>query len=300
MSDRWTVQIVPPRGGRTKSVRVGGRTLVTLLAALVALAGSVAVWALVFADTAVDAGRLASLREENRQLSSRVQTMERRSDRLAGALDQLAVKEERFRLVAGLPLIDPEVREVGIGGPPAVDQASFGGRIGQELDRLMRRADLLSTSLSEATDSMRVSREVFLSRPSIRPVASRDAWISSGFSRSRLHPVLHDSRPHTGIDITARGGAPILAAAQGRVTHIGETPGYGKMVEIDHGYGYKTRYAHASDILVARGERVQRGDVIGKVGETGLTTGPNLHYEVLVNGRAVDPRPFLLDERLFQ
>lgn len=300
MSDRWTVQIVPPGGGRTKSVRLGGRTLVTVLASLVALAGSVAVWALVFADTAVDAARLASLQEENRQLSSRVQTMERRSDRLAGALDELAVKEERFRLVAGLPLIDPEVREVGIGGPSAVLEGGDAGRVGQELDRLMRRADLLSTSLSEATDSMRVSREVFLSRPSIRPVASRDAWISSGFSRSRLHPILHDSRPHTGIDITARGGAPILASGRGTVTHVGETSGYGKMVEIDHGYGYKTRYAHASDILVRRGDRVQRGDVIGKVGETGLTTGPNLHYEVLVNGRAVDPRPFLLDERLFQ
>ena len=203
--------------------------------------------------------------------------------------------------MAGLPLIDPEVREVGIGGPPAaLEEDGDAGRVGRELDRLLRRADLLSTSLAEATDSMRVSREIFLSRPSIRPVATRDAWISSGFSRSRLHPVLHDSRPHTGIDITARGGAPIMASAQGTVTYTGQTSGYGKMVEIDHGYGYKTRYAHASDILVRRGEKVQRGDVIGKVGETGLTTGPNLHYEILVNGRAVDPRPYLLDERLFQ
>lgn len=296
MSDRWTIQIMPPDGGGTRTVRLGGRTLLVVLSCLVLLAGTIAVWSLVFTDGAVDAARLAGLREENRRLDARLATMERRSDRLAGALDELAVKEERFRLVAGLPLIDPEVREVGIGGPPAADD----GRVGRRLDRLLRRADLLSTSLSEATDSMRVSREVFLSRPSIRPVASRDAWISSGFSRSRFHPVLHDSRPHTGIDITARRGAPILASAQGRVTYVGETSGYGKMVEIDHGYGYKTRYAHASDLLVRRGDRVRRGDVIGKVGETGLTTGPNLHYEVLVRGRAVDPRPFLLDERLFQ
>lgn len=300
MSDRWTIQIVPPGGGRTRYFRPGGRTLVTVLACLIALAGSVAVWAIVFADRAVETTQLASLREENRRLSSRIETMERRSDRLASALDELAVKEERFRLVAGLPLIDPEVREVGIGGPPAAGEAFEGGPIGRELDRLLRRADLLSTSLSEATDSMRVSREVFLSRPSIRPVASRDAWISSGFSRSRMHPILHESRPHTGIDITARRGAPILASAQGTVTYVGQTRGYGKMVEIDHGYGYETRYAHASDLAVRRGEKVQRGDVIGHVGETGVTTGPNLHYEVLVNGRAVDPRPFLLDERLFQ
>lgn len=300
MDDRWTVQIVPPGRGRTTTVSVGGSTLLGVLVAAVLLAGSVAVWSLVFADTAVDAARMEGLRQENRQLTSRLETMERRSDRLAGALDDLAVKEERFRLVAGLPLIDPEVREVGIGGPPSVAEGGDAGRVGRELDQLLRRADLLSTSLSEATDSVRVSREVFLSRPSIRPVASRDAWISSGFSRSRLHPVLHDSRPHTGIDITARRGAPIMASAQGTVTYTGETRGYGKMVEISHGYGYKTRYAHASDIGVRRGDRVQRGDVIGKVGETGLTTGPNLHYEVLVNGRAVDPRPFLLDERLFQ
>ena len=149
-------------------------------------------------------------------------------------------------------------------------------------------------------DSVEMHRQVFLARPSIRPVQAEESWISSSFSQSRMHPVLQYNRPHPGLDISALAGTPILASAAGTVTYAGTKSGYGKTVEIDHGFGYKTRYAHAGSIQVKRGQRVDRGDILGEVGKTGLATAPHLHYEVLIDGRHVNPRQYLLDDIVYE
>jgi murein DD-endopeptidase MepM/ murein hydrolase activator NlpD len=128
--------------------------------------------------------------------------------------------------------------------------------------------------------------------PSIIPTTG---YITSVFSRNRRHPILDRARPHEGVDITAPTGTPILAAAKGRVRFAGRDGGYGLSIEVDHGYGVVTRYAHASRIIAQRGQQVQRGDTIGLVGETGLAVGPHLHYEVLVNGQATNPRQWFLN-----
>jgi murein DD-endopeptidase MepM/ murein hydrolase activator NlpD len=158
---------------------------------------------------------------------------------------------------------------------------------------LTRRMDLLSSSLTEAIDSMAIREEVFLATPSINPVVG-ESWLSSGFSRSRYHPILHVNRPHLGLDISAARGAPVIATANGRVTYAGNRLGYGKVVEIDHGHGYKTRFAHVQNITVRRGQQVRRGSVVGEVGQTGLATGPNVHYEVVSNDRRVNPANYIL------
>jgi murein DD-endopeptidase MepM/ murein hydrolase activator NlpD len=113
--------------------------------------------------------------------------------------------------------------------------------------------------------------------------------IASRFSRSRRHPLLHVIRPHLGVDVAARRGTQITAPAAGRVTFVGRKFGFGLVVEIEHANGVLTRYAHCGSALVSEGARVQRGVPIATVGTSGLSTGPHLHYEVLVNGRQVDP-----------
>jgi murein DD-endopeptidase MepM/ murein hydrolase activator NlpD len=148
-------------------------------------------------------------------------------------------------------------------------------------------------------DSVRVHEAIFRARPSIRPVQSPDSWISSSFSHSRFHPVLLVNRPHPGLDISAREGTAFLATAAGRIVYAGEKPGYGKTVEIDHGYGYVTRYAHAASLNVKRGERVERGATLGEIGRSGLATAPHLHYEVLIDGEAANPRKYLLDDLIY-
>ena len=113
--------------------------------------------------------------------------------------------------------------------------------------------------------------------------------IVSGFSRARKHPLLHIVRPHLGVDVSAPAGTPISAPASGRVLFVGRKFSYGLTVEIEHSNGVITRYGHLRAADVTEGESVARGARIGSVGSSGLTTGPHLHYEMIVNGRPVDP-----------
>jgi murein DD-endopeptidase MepM/ murein hydrolase activator NlpD len=119
-----------------------------------------------------------------------------------------------------------------------------------------------------------------------------DPDISSSFGM-RIDPFIRAPAMHTGMDFRGDTGDPARATAEGTVTVAGWQGGYGKMVEVDHGNGLATRYAHLSDIVVKVGQRVRAGHIVGKVGSTGRSTGPHLHYETRVNGDAVDPRKFL-------
>jgi len=113
--------------------------------------------------------------------------------------------------------------------------------------------------------------------------------ISGRFARSRFHPVLKRNRPHLGTDYAAAAGTEVWATARGRVSQAGWSGGFGKLVEVEHPNGYRTRYAHLSRILVRPGQTVAKRDLIGRVGATGLATGPHLHYELLRNGHHLDP-----------
>ena len=114
--------------------------------------------------------------------------------------------------------------------------------------------------------------------------------ISSPFSRKRFHPVLKKNVPHLGVDYAASSGTKVWATARGRVTYAGRKGSYGKLVEIEHANGYRTRYAHLSRIRVKKGQSIKQHTVVGNVGMTGRATGPHLHYELLKNGRHINPR----------
>lgn len=307
----WTVQIMPDGGGSIRTKRISRRLVRGFAAAgaliVLLLAGGLAVLGSNLAREA----ELARLRLENRHLTTNLAEVETELAMIGTAIDQLSDQDQRFRLLAGMPHIDPDVLEAGVGGPLLGDPAreeflesapELAGRTlaaSYDVDRLLRRVELLSESMEDALDSVARYEELFLSRPSIRPVQSSEAWVSSSFSRSRFHPVLLVNRPHPGIDISAAAGTPILATGKGVVTFAGNRSGYGKTVEIDHGQGYMTLYAHAGALNVKKGQRVNRGDVLGEVGRTGLATAPHLHYEVLVNGREVNPSSYMLDERVY-
>jgi len=307
----WTVQIMPEGGGRIRHLKFTRR-----VAGLALAAGALTVLLAVgfAASLGFDAAReteLLRLRVENRNLSADLDRMESQVATLDQFIDGLSERDQQIRLLAGLPYLDPDVQAVGVGGPLVGDPSReeflrLSGNLATralaasyDVDKLVRRVELLDASLNEAMDSVAAHEQVFRSRPSIRPVQSPDSWISSSFSRSRFHPVLLVNRPHPGMDISARVGTPFLATAAGRVTFAGTRLGYGKTIEIDHGYGYVTRYAHAASISVKRGQRVRRGEVIGEIGKTGLATAPHLHYEVLVNDRAANPRNYLLDDIVY-
>lgn len=141
-------------------------------------------------------------------------------------------------------------------------------------------------------DSFLLDKDSFLkSTPSLLPTKG---WITSYYG-PRISPTAKRLRMHEGIDIGARPGTPIVATADGRVANAGVKPGFGYFVQVDHGYGVETFYAHAKKLFAKRGQVVKRGDLIAAIGNTGQSTGPHLHYEIRVNGTPVDPLYFLLD-----
>jgi murein DD-endopeptidase MepM/ murein hydrolase activator NlpD len=163
------------------------------------------------------------------------------------------------------------------------------------LASLNRRATMLAGSFQQAVDTLAGFIDRLNRLPSIFPV---DGFVSSSFSNNRKHPIFQDDRPHEGTDVVAPRGAGIMAAAAGRVVDVGNKVGYGLTVTLDHGDGLKTRYAHCSKVNVRAGQDVVRGEIIAEVGNSGWATNHHVHYEVLKDGKAVDPRLYNFGGRI--
>ena len=300
---RWTLLVVPE--GSTESPRsyaVSARTL-RALTTTAGVAGLIAVIGLAAAITtyATPSGRAA--RADAQQLGGELTELREKLAVLQDTIRAIGVRDERVRTLAGLAPVDSAVREAGIGGPgtpsldrdvlyksdPTLGRLAFDART--DLDGLIRRANILSASFAEVTDTLTRNNQRLAATPSIMPTAG---WLSSQFSMHRFHPILHISRPHEGIDVAAPMGAPVVAPASGVVITITQQHGYGLILEINHGNGLVTKYAHLSRVLVREGAKVTRGQVIAAVGNSGLSTGPHLHYEIHINGRVVDPLTYVL------
>lgn len=298
MADRrWTVMVVPHGSDSPRSFSVSERAL----RAATYIGATLGLIALIGLGTAIaSAGRLVSSAmrpTEANAMNSKprdVAEVSRRVASLRDTLDVIRKREAQIRLLAGLPATDS-----GATARAAVtalgDSAGGNPTIHADVETLIQRADLLSARFAAVTDSLESNAQRFASLPSIMPTAG---WLTSQFTRTRSHPLLHVTRPHEGIDVSAPMGAPIVAPASGTVKYVARENGYGNVVDIDHGNGIVTRYAHCSRIDVRKGQRVTRGQRIAAVGSTGLSTGPHLHYEIHVNGKVVDPLTFVLSDAI--
>ncbi len=303
--DRWTFLVVR---GEDRPVRQ--YSLSTRLLRVLAGAGALTAFAVLGVGLSSGFGGLARLQAErlqaiNQELEQELELFGSRIHDLEATLDQVAANDANFRSIAGLEVIDPEVLQAGVGGPGLGSPASSplwssdsltaktAFATSYDLSTLERRARLLSESLEEATDSLLAHRDLLESTPSILPTAG---WLSSRFSQARMHPIHNRPLPHEGLDISAPRNTPIFAAAKGRVIRAGWVVGYGLTVEIDHGFGFATLYGHASKLIAQVGQEVTRGEIIARVGSTGISTSSHLHYEVRVNGTAEDPATYILPE----
>jgi murein DD-endopeptidase MepM/ murein hydrolase activator NlpD len=305
--EKWTFLVIRDEDSPVKQYTFSGRALRAL--AVVGSLFAVTVLGFAFSSGFEGLARLEArhLRARNSALQEELARFDNRIQSLESVLDRVAASDASFRSIAGLDVIDPEVLQAGVGGPGlGSPQASALWQVDSEtaqaafatsydLSALERRARLLSESLEEATDSVLAHRDLLESMPSILPTAG---WLSSRFSQARLHPIHNRPLPHEGVDIAAPKDTPIFAAAKGRVIRAGWVVGYGLTVEIDHGFGFTTLYGHASRLIVQLGQEVVRGEMIARVGSTGLSTSSHLHYEVKVNGVAEDPAGFILPETL--
>jgi murein DD-endopeptidase MepM/ murein hydrolase activator NlpD len=298
---RWTLVLVPHGSEPSRIVEVSYGVLRLLAGAV----GGIVVLALLAGYATIshttDLSRASRLQQENTSLAREIGELHGRLANLADTLTRISQRDARIRVLANLEPIDPQVQAAGIGGPasPEIGLAGMAGisrrtaDIRVDLGALTRRANLLASSFKEAADSLALHTARLAATPSIMPT---QGWLSSAFSSMRTHPILHMARPHEGIDVSAPMGSPIEAPAAGVVTDAGWETGYGNTITINHGFGITTKFAHASKLLVKTGQKVSRGQRIALVGNSGLATGPHLHYEVHVNGRPVNPLKYVLPE----
>ena len=218
-------------------------------------------------------------------------------------LDELQKRDDSlYRMIYGIDPLPNAKRQVGIGGSEKYNKLKnyeFGDLIiatRKKAEKNMRRMLVQSESYQEVIDLVKNKEKMAAHIPAIQPISQKDLTRFGSPFGPRRHPILGYVRMHYGIDLTAPTGTPIYAPGDGVVFRTGRAGGYGNHVRIDHGYGYVTVYGHLHEISVRPGQKVKRGDIIGTVGSTGLSTAPHLHYEVRLNGKWMDPVDFYYND----
>lgn len=239
------------------------------------------------------------LKNEVKELEYYYESLNKEVDRMSQTLDGIEHRDDNiYRVVLGAEPIEKSVRDAGIGGSERyadIKEKNILHRDGivslhEKVDRLRRKIYIESKSQDEVVQLAENKEKHFAAIPAIQPIANKQLIaLASGFGM-RIHPVYKVKKMHTGIDFAAPIGTPIYATADGVVQEVTiKFSGYGKMITVDHGFGYQSRYAHMHEFSVRQGQKVKRGDLIGYVGNTGLSTAPHLHYEVLLNGVLINP-----------
>jgi murein DD-endopeptidase MepM/ murein hydrolase activator NlpD len=246
------------------------------------------------------------LKNEVKELEYYYDNLQIEVDRLNQILADMEFRDDNiYRAVLGAEPIEKSVRDAGIGGRDRYEEIREKNILHEEIiieltesvDRLKRKMYIETKSQDEVVELAAKKEMLLAAIPAIQPVSNKELIrLASGFG-VRIHPIYRVRKMHTGIDFSANIGAPIYATADGVVAEVQiNFSGYGKLVEIDHGFGYRTRYAHMHGFSVRKGQKVRRGDLIGYVGNTGLSTAPHLHYEVLINGKQVDPIHYFFND----
>lgn len=242
--------------------------------------------------------------QEIEKLQTEYDAMNRKVEEIALELNVLKMRDDSvYADIFGVPPVSKTLR---IGGTGGIDE--FENLRGYSNSELMLKSAQLVRTLEnqvnihkkgfERIHKLSNTRSSKLAHvPAIQPIHNHNLIrTASGFGM-RLHPVYNVMKMHSGIDFTAKIGTDINATGDGVVASVKVSrTGYGKHVIIDHGFGYKTLYAHLSAFKVSKGQKVKRGDIIGKVGNTGTSTGPHLHYEVIRNNKKIDPAHFFFND----
>ncbi len=248
----------------------------------------------------VETPKALYLQYRNRILAEKIEMLEGRIEAQDAVLLDLASRDNLvYRPVFGMAEVPAELRDAGLGGDEryaeylGLDHADLMAAAARQVDGLTRKAYVQSTSFDEVMVYSSRAGDMASCIPSIYPVNPKTVTITSPFG-ARFHPVRKAVIFHEGIDLAGPAGQWVYATGDGVVesTEVNFS-GYGNVVVIDHGFGYKTRYAHLKEIKVTAGQVVIRGDKIGTLGSSGLSTGPHLHYEVIYRGTQINPWNYL-------
>ncbi len=300
------IVVFPSATSRPRRFSIKRRTVRVLLFATVVAVVLEALFLVQYVTRSGEIWELETLRSEAIQHRQQATTLSSAMEELRKQLSNMREVNVRLRVMLGLdpPKVPPS--PLGLGGKEEsrVVLPSAGGMGGegeslsevvaqlqQKLTWLKEEAVIQERYLHELTGIVGERRAQWASTPSIWPVRG---WVSSGFGL-RVSPFTGMDMMHGGLDISAPMSTPVKAPAAGTVIAVGPEKSLGNVVVLSHGYGFKTLYAHMSKLRVKRGQTVRRGDIIGEVGNTGLSTGPHLHYEIELKGTAIDPIKYIIN-----
>ncbi len=244
----------------------------------------------------VQTHREKNLITQNQRLLDLFASLDERLDAYDRTLSSMVMLDDSiYRSLVGTEPLPWSLREAGVGGNNrnlSLREAGFP----EQVVRTAERIDRLDYHLKIQENSYReVLRDAFRKRarlnhlPAIMPISNEDLKLTGAGFGIRLHPILNIYRMHEGIDFFSSTGTPVFATADGVVRDVRTSGTFGKVIELDHGYGIVTLYAHLNRFKAKEGQLIKRGDTIGEVGNTGLSSGQHLHYEVHINGNEVDP-----------
>jgi murein DD-endopeptidase MepM/ murein hydrolase activator NlpD len=245
----------------------------------------------------IETPREKELVRENENLKLNYELLIKKFDRIETVLKDIKNRDNNiYRTIFEADPISDEIRTAGYGGVDLyknLEGYTDSDLIAQttvEADKLEKQLVVQSQSFDEVVKLAKAKEKLLSHIPAIQPVENKDLRrMASGYGW-RIHPILKTRRMHYGMDFTAKTGTPIYATGDGVVKHSGyKTNGFGIHVVINHGFGYESLYAHMVRTAVKNGEKIKRGQIIGYVGNTGLSAGPHCHYEVHVNGKKLNP-----------
>lgn len=243
-----------------------------------------------------------NLVSENHVLKEQIKQLTEKASLVQKSIDKLVEHNNQLRLMVDLGKVDIDTKQAAVGGALSSPEFAFLSLDANSLlteshdllSQLEREVELQRKSYEEINKQFEYNKVLFKHLPAIKP--SEGPYSINGFGM-RIHPVLGVWRMHEGIDILNDDGTPIYSPGDATVHFAGRTRGgYGAVIELHHGYGYTTLYAHLSSILVREGRTVKRGELIGRVGRSGLVSGSHLHYEVRLNGRKQNPVDYFFDD----
>ena len=290
MSDkRFTILVIPEGSHQVRRFGMRLSVLKRIAAAAVVLALGLAGLITDYVLTNLDQNELERLQVENLSQREELHRLVVKLEDLRQEIVVLAQNDAKVRVMAKLSAPKSDSM-VGVGGPATQEDVNREfSVIQQRIDEVRRQIDLRRESQEEIQGILNDQRSLLAAKPGGWPVKG---WLTSSFGMRR-DPFNGRRKMHEGLDIAARTGTSVTATADGIVSSVKTEPGYGKVVILDHGYGYRTIYGHNSRYYVKVGQRVRRGERIAAVGNTGRSTGSHVHYEIRLNGVPVNPRKYL-------
>ncbi|MCD6582365.1 MAG: peptidoglycan DD-metalloendopeptidase family protein [Desulfuromusa sp.] len=288
MARRFSVILIPEGNSKVRRVRIHSGVIKSALCCCFIVAGLLAFFAYSYFNLTVDRDELQRLRVATSQQRQTLQRLVINLEEVHQQMNSLAETEARVRQLANLDAV-PQDLPVAIGGISDSGSSKTVDDVQRQINKLQVEIELRRQSQEGVRNLL--NDQVSLSRATPKGWPTK-GWLTSYFGM-RKSPFSGKRVMHEGLDIAASVGTPVVATADGIVARVKYSAGYGKMVILDHGYGYRTIFAHNSKILVKAGQRIKRGDLIAKVGNTGRSTGSHLHYELRLNGVPIDPRKTL-------